>query len=349
MSPVREPVLVTGGAGFAGSHLAIALRRQSPRARVIAFDNLRRRGSERNLARLAEAGVTFVHGDIRSPEDLDALPEPPGVIVECSAEPSVLAGYGGSPEYLVRTNLVGGFHCLELARRAGAGFLLLSTSRVYPIQRLNELPFIENQTRYSLLPGDRGVSEGFPLDGARSLYGTTKLALEMMIEEYAAAYGLPYVINRCGLLTGPWQMARSDQGVMAQWMAAHYLRRPLSYIGFGGSGKQVRDLLHIDDLCSLVLDQIANWDRYQGRVYNVGGGLECSLSLLEATKLCEEITGNSIGVRSSAEERPGDVRIYLSDTARVEAVNGWRRRHDPRSALASIHEWLKAGHVPPEL
>jgi len=317
---------------------------------VVALDNLRRRGSELNLPRLAEAGVRFVHGDVRSPEDLTGIQ--PGLVVECSAEPSVLAGYGGSPEYLIRTNLMGCFHCLELARRCRADFLFLSTSRVYPVEALNQLRFSENETRYSLLreqavPGasDRGVAEDFPLAGARSLYGMTKLAGELMVEEYAAAYGLRAIVNRCGLLTGPWQMARSDQGVMALWMGAHYFKSHLQYIGFGGSGKQVRDLLHIDDLAALVLDQIAHWERYREGPFNVGGGLDRSLSLAEATGLCREITGNAIAVTPSAEERPADVRIYVSDTRRVEAINGWRPRVGVRETLVSIFEWLHANEA----
>src|SRR5665213_189586 len=142
----------------------------------------------------------------------------------------------------------------------------------------------------------------------------TKLAAELMIEEYADAFGLRFIIDRFGLLTGPWQMAKSDQGVIALWMAAHYFRRPLSYIGFGGSGKQVRDFLHVDDFCSLILDQVRNVPSYAGRRFNIGGGLTRSLSLRETTDLCKEITGNSIDIGSAADTRPADVRIYLSDS-----------------------------------
>ena len=197
-------ILITGGAGFVGATLAIALTRQFPDTRVIALDNLHRRGSELNLPRLARAGVRFVHGDIRVPEDLLALlPEHPGLLIECSAEPSAQAGYGGSPEYVIRTNLLGCFHCLELARQAGADVIFMSTSRVYPFEALNQLPVVEEETRFALaaaqtVPGvsAAGISEAFPLAGARSLYGMTKLAAELMIEEYADAYGLRYIINR---------------------------------------------------------------------------------------------------------------------------------------------------------
>jgi CDP-paratose 2-epimerase len=314
------------------------------------LDNLHRRGAELNLARLAQAGVRFVHGDIRSQEDLLALlPEAPELIIESSAEPSAQAGYGGSPEYVIRTNLVGCFHCLELARRAKADVIFISTSRVYPFGVLNNLPFVEQETRFALaeeqeIPGvsAAGISEAFPLAGARSLYGMTKLAAELMVEEYADAYGLRCIVNRCGLLTGPWQMAKSDQGVMAFWMGAHYFRRGLAYIGFGGTGKQVRDILHIDDFWDLLEDQIQHFTLYSGQCYNVGGGLVNSLSLGETTRLCEEITGNRITLSSVAETRPADVRLYISDHRLISSVNGWRPRRDVRATLTDIFQWLRA-------
>src|SRR5260370_5597585 len=264
---MHETVLITGGAGFVGSTLAIAIRRAHPGTSVIAFDNLRRRGSEMNLRRLKAEGVRFVHGDVRTLADLAAIRPAPDLILECSAEPSVLAGYGGSPEYLIHTNLTGCFHCLEIARQAKADFLFVSTSRVYPVAPVNGLSFEETETRYGLRPAqsvagasEYGIAEEFPLHGARSLYGMTKLAAEFMVAEYGDAYGIRFVIDRCGLLTGPWQMAKADQGVVAFWVAAHCLNRGLKYSGFGGTGKHARDFLHIDRFCDLVLDQIANSD-----------------------------------------------------------------------------------------
>src|SRR5215472_1698665 len=150
---MHSHALVTGGAGFVGSHLALALKRSHPGMQVTALDNLHRRGSELNLERLAEGGVAFVRGDVRSPKDLSAIAPAPDLIVECSAEPSAQAGYGGSPEYLVETNLMGCFHCLELARRVKADFIFLSTSRVYPYGLLNALPFEELDTRFALADG----------------------------------------------------------------------------------------------------------------------------------------------------------------------------------------------------
>ncbi len=345
---VGRTILVTGGAGFIGANVAVGLAARHPDETIIALDNLKRRGSELNLRRLREAGVAFVHGDVRQRADLEALAQIDAV-VECSAEPSVLAGTDGSPDYLIGSNLVGAYNCLEFARRRGAFMLFLSTSRVYPVAALEGLELKEQESRFELLdvqslPGvsSAGVNEEFPLAGARTLYGATKLAAELLIEEYRASYSLRAVVNRCGVIAGPWQMGKVDQGVFTYWMLAHHFRRPLSYIGFGGSGKQVRDLLHVDDLLDLIDEQLGSPQLWDGLTVNVGGGRACSLSLLETTRLCAELTGNELQVAGSGESRAGDVPVYVSDCAKLFSLSNWRPRRDARTVLADIHEWLQA-------
>jgi CDP-paratose 2-epimerase len=339
-------VLVTGGAGFIGGSLALGLAERHPEWEIVALDNLRRRGAELNLPRLREAGVRFAHGDVRDLEDLLAVGEI-DALLECSAEPSALAGVGGSPDYVVQTNLIGAYNCLELARRVDAQFLFLSTSRVYPVAALQRLDCREDDTRLALADsqpiagaGPQGISESFPLDGARTIYGSTKLAAELLIGEYAETYGLRAVIDRCGVVAGPWQMGKVDQGVFTYWMLAHHFGRPLSYIGFGGAGKQVRDLLHVADLLELVDEQLCDPDRWAGATVNVGGGLDCSLSLHETTELCREITGRTVDVRPVLENRPGDVPIYISDCARLFSMTDWRPRRGPAEILGDIHAWI---------
>ncbi|HEX8122956.1 MAG TPA: NAD-dependent epimerase/dehydratase family protein [Solirubrobacteraceae bacterium] len=339
-------VLITGGAGFVGANLAVSLAELHPDWEVLAFDNLKRRGAELNLERLRAAGVGFVHGDVRVRDDVLATTGL-DAIVECSAEPSVLAGVDGSPDYLVQTNLVGAYHCLELARRERAQFVFLSTSRVYPVQTLERARVTETETRFELaaeqdVPGlsDRGVAEDLPLEGARTLYGTTKLSAELLIAEYAETYGVSAVIDRCGVIAGPWQMGKVDQGVFTYWLLAHRFRRPLSYIGYGGQGKQVRDLLHVDDLVDLIDEQLTEPETWAGRTLNVGGGREVSLSLAEATALCRELTGNEIEVGAANEDRPGDLRIYVSDCTRLFGMTDWRPRRDARTILADTLDWI---------
>jgi len=341
-------VLVTGGAGFVGANLCVALAERHPGWELVALDNLSRRGSELNLPRLREAGVAFRHGDVRSGDDVLGAGEV-DAIVECSAEPSVMAGLDGSPDYLVQTNLVGAYHCLELARRERAQLVFLSTSRVYPVAALEQAAFTEAETRFELvaeqaLPGlsEHGVAETLPLDGARTLYGATKLAAELLITEYAQTYHLQAVVNRCGVIAGPWQMGKVDQGVFTYWLLAHRFGRDLTYIGYGGQGKQVRDLLHVDDLVDLVDEQLAGPARWAGRTVNVGGGRDVSLSLRETTELCRELTGTTVSVGPAGADRPGDVRIYLSDCRRLHGLTDWRPRRGARELLEDTLEWIAA-------
>jgi len=339
-------VLVTGGAGFIGSSIAITLAARHPEMEVIAADNLFRRGSELNLPRLREAGARFSHADIRHREDLEQL-GPINVLIECSAEPSVMASVSGGSEYLVATNLVGAYHCLEIATTHEAQVIFLSTSRVYPVAPQERLALIETATRYELadeqpFPGasPRGISEAFPLAGARTLYGATKLAAELLIEEYRAARGVRATVNRCGVVAGPWQMGKVDQGVFTHWLLSAVLGRPLAYIGYGGAGKQVRDLLHVDDLVDLVEAQVGAPEHWDGTVFNVGGGRDVSLSLLETTAICAELTGRELPIDSVPETRQGDVPIYLSDCSALFSHTTWRPRRGANEILADIHAWI---------
>jgi CDP-paratose 2-epimerase len=130
--------------------------------------------------------------------------------------------------------------------------------------------------------------------------------------------------------------------VFTYWLLAHYFERDLRYLGYGGAGKQVRDLLHVDDLIDLVDDQLTRPDHWAGVTANVGGGRDISLSLVEATELCRELTGKAVPVEASGESRPGDVRIYLSDCTRLFQLTDWRPRRDPRSILAETLGWIEA-------
>ena len=253
-----------------GGNLAVLFKKHYPDVFVIAFDNLSRRGSELSPPRLKEHGVEFIHGDIRCSEDLEKIPDF-DLLLDCSAEPSVHAGAKGSPLSVIQHNLTGAILCMEAARKRDAAFLFLSSSRVYPIRAVNDLPFREDDTRFVWEEDEfvsgfsaEGVGEEFPLEGARSFYGTTKLAGELLLREYAFGYGMPVMIDRCGIITGPWQMGKVDQGVVALWVASHVFGKDLSYIGFGGEGKQVRDMLHVEDLFDLLVRQMSDLTRWDG-------------------------------------------------------------------------------------
>lgn len=340
-------ILITGGAGFVGSSLALKLKADYPTANITVIDNLKRRGSELSLRRLKEAGVEFVHGDIRNLEDL--VFDQVDLLIECSAEPSVMAGIDSPPTYLMNTNLVGTLNCLEVARQHKAACLFLSTSRVYPISYVNNLKFEENDVRFDILdaqdiPGasSKGIAENFPLDKPRSLYGATKLASELVVAEYIDTYGMKAIINRCGVITGPWQMGKIDQGVFVLWVAKHYFKQPLSYIGYGGAGKQVRDFIHIDDLYRSVKTQLENFNDYSGGTWNIGGGLANSVSLQELTALCQDITGNIVDIASVKEDRPADLRFFITDSSKFLKQSGLKWDKNAKDTVQDIYDWIKA-------
>jgi CDP-paratose 2-epimerase len=343
---MTERILITGGAGFVGSNLALSFKRDRPSATIIVFDNLKRRGSELALSRLRAGGVEFMHGDIRSVEDLASV-GPASVLVEASAEPSVHAGYGGDPNYLVHTNLFGTANCLEYARRHGSDFILLSTSRVYSIQALRELPLDQNDQRFFLRGGIQqpgvsaaGIAEAFSLSGHRSLYGTTKLSAELLVEEYRAMYGLRTVINRCGVISGPWQMGKVDQGFVVLWLSRHLFGGSLSYMGFGGHGLQVRDVLHVDDLYDLIVRQLDGLGEYSGGLFNIGGGMASSVSLRELTSICQKISGRNIDLGHAPETRDADIPFYVSDYGVATRATGWVPSRSLDQLLEDVWRWL---------
>lgn len=347
MSNKNKKVLITGGSGFVGSNLACFLKRDYPGWQITSFDNFHRKGSELNVPRLEKAGIKFIKGDIRYPKELEQIGQF-DLLIECSAEPSVLAGYGGSPEYLINTNLVGTLNCLERCRVLNADIIFLSTSRVYPMELINNLKYDENETRFVLAAeqvvcgvSKYGFSEQLSLEGVRSLYGGTKLCSEIMIQEYIAAYGFKGVINRCGVITGPWQMGKVDQGFVALWVARHLWRGELSYIGYGGTGKQVRDILHVADLYDLLKIQVEQIDKFSGQIFNVGGGTEVSVSLCELTAICEKVTGNSISIAGVVEMRNADLPLYISDCCQIKKAAGWQPKRCVETIVSDICSWLK--------
>ncbi len=317
-------IVVTGGAGFVGSTLCIQLKEKHPSYTIVAFDNLKRRGSELNLLDFQKLGIEFIHGDIRNNEDILAVGTF-DVLIEASAEPSVTAGLDSDPTYVINNNLYGSINCFNACLKHNAKLIFLSTSRVYPIDPIEKANFTEQETRFSFDEkqnqtgiSEKGISERLSLDGARSFYGTTKLSSEMFIQEYAAFYGLKAAVTRFGVIAGARQMGKTDQGVVTLWMAKHYWNQSLKYIGYGGTGKQVRDILHVDDLVDLIDLQIHEIEKFSGKIYNVGGGLQNSASLQEMTAICEKITGNKITIGSETQTRPADLRMFITDNSLIE-------------------------------
>jgi CDP-paratose 2-epimerase len=344
-------ILITGGAGFIGSSLCIKLKEKYPNYSIVAFDNLKRRGSELNLGVFQKTGIEFIHGDIRNIEDLNSI----GgfdVLIEASAEPSVMAGLNTDPTYIISNNLYGSINCFNTCLKNKAKLIFLSTSRVYPIDKIENANYVEEETRFSFTEKQNekgisklGISEDLTLFGARSFYGTTKLSSELFIQEYSTFYDLKSAITRFGVIAGPRQMGKTDQGVVTLWIAKHYWKQSLKYIGYGGFGKQVRDILHIDDLIELIDIQIHKVEKFQGKIYNAGGGIKKSVSLLEMTGICENITGNKIKIVGEIQNRPADLKVFITDNTKIKNEIGWEPQKSIENIFSDIFIWINKNEV----
>jgi CDP-paratose 2-epimerase len=344
-------ILISGVCGFVGSTLARALAESGAGHTLFGFDNFIRPGSESNRDALKKLGVKLFHGDLRAPSDLETLPAVDWVI-DAAANPSVLAGVDGktSSRQLIEHNLGGTVNMLEFCKTHRAGFILLSTSRVYSIPPLASLPVeVVNHAFRPLSPsrhlagspsplprgiGPAGVAEEFSTAAPVSLYGSTKLASEALALEYGETFGFPVFINRCGVLAGAGQFGRADQGIFAYWLNAHLRRRPLKYIGFGGHGHQVRDCLHPRDLAPLLAKQFAAPTLpASDRIANFSGGAPSAMSLRQLTDWCDTQFGPH-PIAADPTPRPFDIPWMILDSAKGARLWTWR----PQTPTAAILE-----------
>lgn len=341
-------VLITGGAGFVGSSLAVLFKNEFPKADIVVLDNLKRRGSELNLPKFKKLNIDFIHGDIRERSDLLTIPGNFDLMVEASAEPSVHAGTDGTVDYLLNTNLVGTLNCLEYAKQRVDRMVFLSTSRVYSLAPLQKIILEEDETRFQLSQQnniigltDCGITEDFSTRTARSLYGASKLASELVVQEYADTFNMRVVINRCGVIAGPGQFGKVDQGVFTLWVANHFFQKPLAYFGYGGRGLQVRDLLHPEDLYRLLLKQVERVQECSGEVFNVGGGMDVSTSLAELTARCRQITGHEVPIERKDKTSSVDIPFYVTDNSRVSDRFEWQPQKTIGSIVEDIYSWIE--------
>ncbi|MBI5827783.1 MAG: NAD-dependent epimerase/dehydratase family protein [Deltaproteobacteria bacterium] len=325
--------LITGICGFVGNAIAKRLLETVENCAIYGIDNLIRQGSELNRGGLLKSGVRLFHGDIRQQSDFDAVPQVDWVI-DAAANPSVLAGVDGrtSSRQLIEHNLFGTVNMLEYCKRAGAGFILLSTSRVYSIKPLSELQVEVRGQSFRLKKGvalpdgltESGVTERFSTTAPVSLYGSTKLASEITALEYGETFDFPVWINRCGVLAGAGQFGRPDQGIFSFWINSYLRRRPLKYIGFGGNGYQVRDAIHPRDLVPVLLKQMSGGPSAEApKVCNFGGGIANAISLAELSEWCKDRFGPH-EVANDPTPRPFDIPWMVMDSTLAHRVWGWK-------------------------
>ncbi len=338
-------ILITGICGFVGSALARGLLAAGHQ--VTGFDNFTRPGSETNRAPLEKLGATVLTADLRDARAIDALPKT-DFVVDAAANPSVLAGVDGktSSRDLVDHNLSGTINILEYCKTHKAGFILLSTSRVYSIAPLATLPTVVRE--HALWPDPArplpagltidGIDESFATQAPISLYGATKLASEVMALEYGETFGFPVFINRCGVLAGAGQFGRADQGIFAYWINAWLRKRPLKYLGFGGLGHQMRDCLHPRDLVPVLEKQFtAARLTVSDRLANFSGGRISAISLNQLSAWCTRRFGDHPVIQDGT-PRPFDIGWMVLDHAKATRIWGWQ----PVTPTAAILEEIAA-------
>jgi len=263
----------------------------------------------------------------------------------------VLAGLDGttSSRQLIEHNLYTTVNLLEVAKRCRAGFTLLSTSRVYSVKSLSEIPVVVEDSAFAPdlavpLPqgmSAAGITETFPTAPPVSLYGASKLASESVALEYGQTFDFPVWVNRCGVLAGAGQFGRADQGIFSFWINAYLRRQPLKYIGFDGAGHQCRDCFHPRDLLPLLEKQFATDTSNKPRVVNLGGGPQNAMSLAQLSRWCEARFG-AHPVATDPEPRPFDVPWLVMDAGLAAKAWAWRPTIGLETILKEIAQHAEA-------
>lgn len=328
-------ILITGGCGFVGTNLSLYLK--SKKFNVYTLDNLSRKGSKFNYTVLKKKKIKNFRINIANYKKLKGLRKF-DLIIDCCAEAAVEVSRKKIDE-VFNTNLIGTFNILKKAKRDKSKIIFLSSSRVNSIKNINKIVG-NNSNLKKKLHISKLIDDKFENYKPKSLYGFTKLASEMLIEEFNYAFGLKYIINRCGVISGPLQFGKQDQGFVSLWVIHHIMKKKLSYIGYGGHGNQVRDVLHIDDLCELIHKQIKIINKIYNKLYTVGGSKISYTSLKNLTKICQNITGNKISIDKKRSTSIYDIPYFITDNRKVSRAYKWRPKKNINKIVYDITTWI---------
>jgi CDP-paratose 2-epimerase len=330
-----KKILITGGCGFIGSNLAIFLKKK--KFHVDTIDNFQRFGSKLNLKDNKKHNIKNFQKDLSKFEDLKKLPKY-DIIIDCCAEPSVEASKN-ELDRVIDTNFLGTYNILKKCIKDKSKLIFFSSSRVYSILELKKLINKTNIVNKIKVKNEIGLN--FNTNSPKSIYGFTKLASEELIKEFSYCFGLKYIITRLGVVSGPKQMAKVDQGFFSLWIWKHLNYLPLSYIGFGGHGYQERDILHVDDLNEFVYAQILKFKTIFNVTLSAGGGKKNLISLKKLTNLCQKITGNKTKISSISKTSIFDIPYFCTSNEVSKKLYNWSPKKNLDDIAEDILRWQK--------
>ena len=330
-------ILITGGCGFVGSNIAIFLKKKLINSKICSLDNLFRKGSKINLARLKKHRIFNYNFDITNYKKLRSLGKF-DLIIDCCAEPAIEAS-SKEPDRVFNTNLIGTLNVLKKCVCDKANIIFLSSSRVYSISNLRNL--IKKNNIKNSIKFEYKVDEKFETASPSSLYGFTKLSSEKLIREFSFVNKIKYIINRFGVISGPWQFGKQDQGFVSLWIASHLMKKKLSYIGFGGHGNQVRDIIHIEDVCEIIFLQIKKLNIKYNNTFNIGGGIKNAISLKQLTTICQKLTSNKIKIGKKVNTSKFDIPYFVTNNTKIQKAYNWKPKKNVNEIVIDIYNWLR--------
>jgi len=322
-------VIVTGGCGFVGSNICVFLKNLS--FDVVSVDNLSKTYSKLNLNRLSNLNIKNYNINVSDKNKFIKLNYKSDIIIDCCADPAVEFSRIDILKN-INNNLITTYNVLEKAKKDNSKLIFISTSRIYPIKDSRQKfdAFLKKKKFFLF-------KEASNIIGPKTIYGFSKLASEMLIKEYNYAFNIDYLINRCGLITGPWQFGKVEQGLVSLWLWKHLNKdNNLYYKGYNGSGNQIRDILFINDLCELVYLQIKKFKKIKNQTFCVGGGIKNSVNLNQLTKICEEITKNKLKIKRDLDTSIYDIPFYITSLDKVKKYYNWHPKTDLKIGLYAI-------------
>ena len=328
-------ILITGGCGFVGSNLCLFLKRK--KHQITSLDNLSRKGSKYNLSLLKKEKIRNLKIDIQNYKKISKIAKF-DLIIDCCAEAAVEISKD-QIDKVINTNLIGTINILKKAKKDKSKIIFLSSSRINPINEINKVLNKKNLNKKII--SNKSFNENSSIFGPKTIYGVTKLASEMFIEEFSYAFKMKYIINRCAVISGPLQFGKQDQGFVSLWIWKHLIKKKLNYIGYNGLGNQVRDVLHIYDLCDLIDLQIKKINSINNTLFTVGGSKRNSISLKELTKICEKVSKNRLNISKVKKTSIYDIPFFVTDNSKVSKMYKWKPKRSVFKTVLDTYNWLK--------